>query len=122
MAEPKNFRCQGTGFPVLQSASCCAHACRSEKKAARFVCCADGQVDANTDFYCKLTCTSGTGASPNATFIAPPGIYDPPYKINNNNTQLDLAIKVRLQSILVKADYKLMQKWRKLAQRGGDVA
>jgi len=67
-------------------------------------------VDANTDFYCKLTCTSGTGASPNASFIAPPGIYDPPYKINNNNTQLDLAIKVRLQSVLVKADYKLMQK------------
>ena len=54
---------------------------------------ADNRVDANTDFYCKLTCNSGTGASPNATFIAPPGIYDPPYKINNNNTQLDLNTK-----------------------------
>ena len=56
---------------------------------------AESTVDANTDFYCKLTCTSGTGASPNATFIAPPGIYDPPYKINNNNTQLELSTKAR---------------------------
>ena len=64
------------------------------------VCCADGTVDANTDFYCKLTCTSGTEASPNATFVAAPGIYDPPYKINNNNTQLDLSTKVRSLPIL----------------------
>ena len=57
-------------------------------------CSTDDNVDPATDFDCKLTCASGTGASPNATFIAPSGIYDPPYMINNNNTQLDLATKV----------------------------
>ncbi len=64
-------------------------------------CSTDDDADPATDFDCKLTCASGTAASPNATFIAPPGIYNPPYMINNNNTQLDLATKVTpLTSVL----------------------
>ena len=57
-----------------------------------------GTVDARDDFVCLLSCQTGqSAAGANATItLPPPGVFNPPYAINNNGTQLDLSAKVRV--------------------------
>ena len=49
-----------------------------------------------TDFVCKLTCQSGLGAAgnANASSLPAPGIFDPPYAIDNGASHLPLSTKV----------------------------
>lgn len=56
---------------------------------------APGNVGANTDFQCQLSCADGHGAAgSNAAGLPSAGIFKPPYLIYNNGTQLDINTKV----------------------------
>ena len=56
---------------------------------------AAGNVGANTDFQCLLSCADGpSAAGSNAAGLPSAGIFNPPYLINNNGTQLNINTKV----------------------------
>lgn len=56
---------------------------------------AAGNIEDNTDFVCLLSCSDGTSAAgSNAAGLPSAGIFNPPYLINNNGTQLDIKTKV----------------------------
>jgi hypothetical protein len=57
-----------------------------------------GTVPDNNNFVCILECQSGqSAAGGNASITTPPpGVFSPPYAINNNNTQLSINTKVLL--------------------------
>ncbi|KAK9808029.1 hypothetical protein WJX73_006288 [Symbiochloris irregularis] len=61
------------------------------------VCEAAGYVPPANDYICRLTCQWGpmTNSSMNngGTAQVPPGIFDPPYRINNGNSQANLSDK-----------------------------
>lgn len=61
-----------------------------------------------TDFVCKMDCRKGPSAANGASNVPPPGIFDPPYTINNNLTQVNITVKVRSMAALWHkvADYK----------------
>lgn len=61
-----------------------------------------GNVEARTDYECDLSCTTGSSsAGNNATELPPPGIFNPPYLINNDNTQLNIITKVNTDKYFV---------------------
>jgi hypothetical protein len=55
-----------------------------------------GYVYAATDFYCKLNCQTGPSAANGAPNLPNSGIFAPPYSINNNNTQVNISVKVSI--------------------------
>ena len=62
-------------------------------RAVTYVCVpATGNVKAANDFLCKLPCEWGPNAFANQVkgqrVQLPAGIYDPPYRINNENSQV----------------------------------
>ncbi len=57
---------------------------------------AAGKAGPNTDFQCRIDCHKGPAAANGAPNVPPAGIFDPPYTINNNNTQVNITVKVRI--------------------------
>lgn len=47
-----------------------------------------------TDFVCKMDCHKGPSAANGAPNVPPEGIFNPPYTINNNLTQVNITVKV----------------------------
>ena len=59
-----------------------------------------GNIGAATDFVCKLNCKNGLAEVTGLTNLPPPsaGIFDPPYAINVNLTQVPVGTKVTYPS------------------------
>lgn len=62
-------------------------------KADSFVLVA-GMAGPATDFLCRMDCHKGPSAANGAPNVPPEGIFDPPYTINNNLTQVNITVKV----------------------------
>ncbi|CAL8465181.1 g4716 [Coccomyxa elongata] len=57
------------------------------------VCYDTGMAGPATDFICKMDCHKGPFAANGAPNVPPEGIFNPPYTINNNLTQVNITVK-----------------------------